>query len=194
MCRFVKTSLLMSEKQVDHHVISYNRVVLLHGPPGTGKTSLCQALAHKLAIHLGDRYAHGQLIEINSHSLFSKWFSESGKLVQKMFTEIRELIDQPSSFVCVLIDEVESLTAVRKNSSSEPSDAVRVVNAVLTQLDNIRHFPNVLILTTSNITGAIDLAFVDRADIQQYIGPPSQAAVYNIYYSCILELHRQVIS
>jgi SpoVK/Ycf46/Vps4 family AAA+-type ATPase len=40
--RFVETSLLLSEKQANSHVISYNRVVLLHGPPGTGKTSLCQ--------------------------------------------------------------------------------------------------------------------------------------------------------
>ena len=50
-------------------------------------------------------------------SLFSKYFSESGKLVQKMFAEIRELIDDPNAFVCVLIDEVESLAAARYNNS-----------------------------------------------------------------------------
>ncbi|XP_023336092.1 pachytene checkpoint protein 2 homolog [Eurytemora carolleeae] len=190
LLRFVETTLILGDKKVDPNVISCNRVVLLHGPPGTGKTSLCQALAQKLSIRMGNRYSHGQLVEINSHSLFSKWFSESGKLVQKMFAEIRDLIDDPNAFVCVLIDEVESLTAARKNSGSEPSDAIRVVNALLTQLDSIKHYPNLLILTTSNITGAIDLAFVDRADIKQYIGPPSQPAIYKIYYSCILELIR----
>merc|ERR1712048_930583 len=49
-------------------------------------------------------------------------------------------------------------------------------------------YPNVIILTTSNITGAIDLAFVDRADIKQYIGPPSPRAIYSIYKDCLTEL------
>jgi len=52
---------------------------------GTGKTSLCKALAQKVSIRLSDRFDYAQLVEINSHSLFSKWFSESGKLVQKMY-------------------------------------------------------------------------------------------------------------
>jgi hypothetical protein len=47
-----------------------------------------------------------------------------------------------------------------------------------------------LVLTTSNITGAIDLAFVDRADIKQYIGPPTPSAIYKIYLSCLNELMR----
>lgn len=41
------------------------------------------------------------------------------------------------------------------------------------QLDALKAYPNVLVLTTSNITGAIDLAFVDRADIKAYVGPPA---------------------
>ena len=40
------------------------------------------------------------------------------------------------------------------------------------QLDALKAHPNVLVLTTSNITEAIDLAFVDRADIKAYVGPP----------------------
>lgn len=65
---------------------------------------------------------------MNSHSLFSKWFSESGKLVGKMFQQIHEMVEDEDSFVCVLIDEVESLTAARKAAASglEPSDGLRV--------------------------------------------------------------------
>lgn len=45
-----------------------------------------------------------------------------------------------------------------------------------------------MVLTTSNITGAIDVAFVDRADIKAYIGPPGLLARYGILRSCVLEL------
>ena len=74
------------------------------------------------------------------------------------------MISDPTVLVCVLIDEVESLTSARTSAfrGSEPSDAIRVVNALLTQLDQIRRYPNVLILTTSNITESIDIAFIDR--------------------------------
>jgi len=75
-------------------------------------------------------------------------------------------------------------------SSNEPSDAVRVVNALLTQLDSLKRFPNALVLTTSNIASAVDPAFVDRADIKQYVGPPGVVARYSILGSCIGELQR----
>lgn len=51
-------------------------------------------------------------------------------------------------------DEIESLTAARKAAlgGNEPSDALRVVNAVLTQLDKLKTYKNVIVLTTTNIT------------------------------------------
>jgi hypothetical protein len=60
------------------------------------------------------RYTTSQLVEVNAHSLFSKWFSESGKLVSKLFAAITELVEEPQALVFVLIDEVESLSAARK--------------------------------------------------------------------------------
>ena len=40
------------------------------------------------------------------------------------------------------------------------------------------------------MTWLLDLAFVDRADIKQYIGHPSTRAIYMILKSCIEELMR----
>lgn len=158
---------------------SSGRVVLLHGPPGTGKTSLCRALTQKLSVRLSDAYSSTRMVEIHAHSLFSKWFSESGKMVQKLFDAIHQLLEEdPDSFLVVLVDEVESLTAAREGvvGGKEPSDALRVrqvlsqtiklvslrfyqvVNALLTQLDRLKQHPNVLIMTTSNLTHAIGLS------------------------------------
>ena len=109
-----------------------------------------------------------------------------------MSFKVEELIEDEHHLVCLLIDEVESLTAARSAvvSGTEPSDAIRVVNALLTQIDRLKKYKNVLILTTSNVTGKIDLAFVDRADIKFYIGLPSPVAIYSIFLSCLEELNR----
>jgi len=45
-------------------------------------------------------------------------------------------------------------------------------------------------LTTSNVTGRIDLAFVDRADLKIFIGLPGPIAVYDILKTAIDELIR----
>lgn len=153
---YTNSSLLFSDASLNSSIITWNRMILLYGPPGTGKTSLCKALAQKLSIRHNKRYASTILIEINSHSLFSKWFSESGKLVMKLFDHVSDIADDEDTLVIVLIDEVESITATRVASGAEPGDAVRVVNAVLTSLDSLRRKKNVLILCTSNIVDTID--------------------------------------
>jgi nicotinamide riboside kinase len=165
-------------------------MVLLYGPPGTGKTTLCKSLAQKLSIRMRHQYAQTILVEINSHSLFSKWFSESGKLIQRLFTFIEEYVSDPSTLVCILIDEVESLAMSRSGaiSSNEPADSVRAVNALLTQLDKLSRRHNVLLLTTTNITRAIDDAFLDRADMRRFVSFPQTQGRYEVLRSCVTEM------
>ncbi|VDO54978.1 unnamed protein product [Brugia timori] len=106
----------LSEKNTNTTVLRVNRMILLHGPPGTGKTSLCRALAQKLAIRFSQKYKRIYFVEINSHGLFSKFFSESGKLIQSMFKQIEELAEDPKAFVFVLIDEVSIFLHYRSHS------------------------------------------------------------------------------
>ncbi|GAW81158.1 AAA family ATPase [Plasmodium gonderi] len=193
LLEYVSALMLFATKKIDRNLINYNHLVLLYGPPGTGKTSLCKALANKICIRLSNIYATGVLIELNAHTLFSKWFSESGKQVLKLFNKIKKIINdygENDIFICLLIDEVESLSADRRRSmdSSEPSDTIRVVNTLLTQIDSLKYYHNTLILTTSNISEMIDDAFIDRVDLKQYIGLPNEKCRYEIYKDCIDEL------
>lgn len=106
----------------------------------------------------------------------------------KLFTTIKEAED-PASLVIILFDEMESIAYARgAGSSQEPSDSLRVVNVVLAQLNQLRSHSNVLVLTTSNLSSSIDLAFVDRAGLKQYVDFPSPIGIFHIFKSAIDEL------
>ena len=196
MLNFMKMMVMFAEHGVSSDSITCNRIVLLHGPPGTGKTTICHGLAQKLSIRYSHKFQFGVILEVNTHSLFSKWFAESGKMVKKLFDRLNEVADNSEALVFVLIDEVESLATARQSgmNGSDPSDAIRVVNALLTQIDRIRKRNNVIIMATSNLTECIDDAFLSRADLNLFVPPPSESARYNIFKGCIDELiHKGMI-
>ena len=192
LMNYVFTIMSLHEAGVDPTLCGANNIILLHGPPGTGKTSLCKAVAQNATIKLIEKnlFEEGVLVEVNANSIFSKWFGETGKQVQKMFGEIKKMMADPRRMVFVLVDEIESLTSARKNSTSgqECSDAILAVNTILTEIDKIKTEKNILVLTTTNITGLIDLAFISRVDIKKYIGLPSVEAINQIYKDALLEL------
>ena len=115
-------------------------------------------MAQKLAIRLGKQFPQSKLVEINAHSLGSKFFSESAKLVGRMFESIDSMLDEePDTLTCVFVDEVETLASRREKTlnGNDPFDAVRAVNSLLTALDRLRHRSNVVVLCTSNLITAL---------------------------------------
>ena len=131
--------------------------------------------------------------ELNADSLFSKWFSESSHNLSRFFEEITRICSDRLTFVIILIDEIESLSIARQSSlsSNEPSDMLRVVNTLLTQIDRLKSFSNLLILTTSNLIEIIDRALIDRSDLILFIGPPSIKTTFHIYRDCFRELNEK---
>ena len=99
---------------------------------------------------------------------------------KKRFDQLHDLLEDPKLYLFVLIDEVESLTMSRENSKNEPSDGLRVVNALLTQIDQLKKFRNVLVLATSNLRNKIDDAFLDRADVSYEVGLPRYLHVIRV--------------
>lgn len=102
-------------------------VFLLHGPPGSGKSTLCRSVAQKLSIRLKSRFSTTRLLELDSRTMYSKYFSESAKIVGLTFDAIADLLEHDKKcLVILIIDEVESLTGSRDSGGSEPRDQMRV--------------------------------------------------------------------
>jgi len=183
---------MMSQPGLNLSTFNWNRLCLLHGPPGSGKSTLCRALAQKLSIRLGNVFPKSLLVEINTNAMLSKYFGESGKLIGAMFERIHTLAQSRSTLVCVVMDEVETIAGsrIRSTNGIECNDGLRATNQLLTALDRLRNLPNIIVICTSNLIDAIDSAFLDRADIKQLIPSPSPAAIYNIFRSCLNELVR----
>lgn len=157
--------------RLDRMTFHRHGVVLLAGPPGTGKTSLAKGAANEIATRR-DTPTLYQRIRIQK--LFSSGFGDTPELVDEAFNEIIEIAQYGDVYQVVLIDEVESLFSNRTMlaGDTDPMDAVRAVNRALERLDDLAEYPNVFVIATSNQPDIVDSAFADRTDAQLYIGMP----------------------
>lgn len=164
-------------------------LIVLHGPPGTGKTSLARGLASRTA-EVVRGLGQFRYIEVEPHSLASASLGKSQKAVRELLGEtIAEQADRGP--LIVLLDEVETLAADRSKMSMEanPIDVHRATDAVLAQLDQLAsRYPQLLFLATSNFTNAVDAAFLSRADLIENVGLPNPHACEMILRSAIEEL------
>ena len=163
-------------------------LVVLAGPPGTGKTTLAGGLANQAAGQLGDPIL---FVEIDPHSFPSQMLGESQRGVARLFERTLPDLAQRGRPTIVLLDEVESLAVSRAGASLEtnPVDVHRATDAVLAGVDHVsRSCPNVTFVATTNHAAGVDVAFLSRADLVEEIGLPGADAVARILRDTMIEL------
>ena len=164
-------------------------LVVLSGPPGTGKTTLAGGLADRAARELG---GSGLLfVEIDAHAFPSQLLGESQRAVARLFERTLPDLAARGRPTIVLLDEVEALAVSRAGASldTNPVDVHRATDAVLAGIDHMaRACPNVTFIATTNHEAGVDVAFLSRADAIERMGLPSAAAIEQILRDSISEV------
>lgn len=167
--------------KVDPGSLPLHGLILLVGPPGTGKTSLARGLASRTAEAFGERGGF-RYLEVEPHALANSGLGRSQQAVRKLLNEAVAERAQMGPLI-VLLDEVEALAPDRVKLSLEanPVDVHRATDAVLSGLDQLAAaHQRLLFVATSNFEAAIDSALMSRADLVARIplpGPDTARAI-----------------
>lgn len=137
------------------------RGVLLHGPPGTGKTRLARAVANE---------SDAQFFLINGPEIMGSAYGESeGRL--------REIFEQASKAApsILFIDEIDSIAPKRGQVQGEAEK--RIVAQLLTLMDGLEPRTNLVVIAATNRPDALDEALrrPGRFDREIVIGVPDES-------------------
>ena len=128
-------------KLFSHLGIEPHKGILLHGPPGCGKTMIAKAIAHDIQAHF---------ISIKGPEMLNKYYGQSEENIRNIFEEAGEL--QPS---IIFFDEIDSIAQQRSSNENLRMDA-RLVNQLLSLMDGIETYGSVCVIAATNRVELID--------------------------------------
>ena len=147
---------------LDREGVPRRQRILLHGPPGCGKTSVASALAQELGIPLATVRVDG---------VMSSYLGETGGNLRRVFDYAGH------ERIVLLFDEFDAVGKER-DDPSDHGELRRVVNAVLQMIDGYVG-PSLLVAAT-NHPGALDSAVWRRFDEVFEVPKPSVAQLQRV--------------
>ncbi|MDQ3482833.1 MAG: CDC48 family AAA ATPase [Pseudomonadota bacterium] len=144
--------------------------VLLHGPPGTGKTRLAKAVANE---------SSAQFFHIAGPEIMGSAYGESER-------KLRELFEQAAAAApsIIFIDEIDSIAPKRGQVTGEAEK--RLVAQLLSLMDGIEPRQNLVVIAATNRPEALDEALrrPGRFDREIVVGVPDEQGRLEV-----LEIH-----
>ena len=118
--------------------------VLLHGPPGCGKTLIARAVAHETSAHF---------IQVNGPEIMHKYYGESEAHLRGVFQDA-----QAHAPNIIFLDEIDAIAPKREGLDSEKQVERRVVAQLLILMDGLESRGKVIVIAATNIPNTLEPA------------------------------------